>query len=325
MVTIIKKKLDEVSNQEFKDIESFLDSNISTVFHEPVFNKVLTEQQHTEFSYNLAYNNSGELIAVCPQHSIKKGLLTTTFSNPPNLESFYGGWIYDKEQVSLGELMDGFRLSFFESMTYWSMPQLSEDSYCNMSEAREWRTPVIDLSLTEEEIWKSVINQKRRNMVRKAEKTGVQIDVVGEECLDEFFSLMEKTYGHAGITLKSRDYYFNILKEYYRQGNGLLLLARVDSKAISGIIVLRNKHICNYWIGASDKGTKNLGQGELLHWNAIKWAKQAGSLYYDLSIVNPEKLPHIAKFKLGLSKNTVPFYLIGKRRLGYRIMSRLVK
>ncbi|MCK5091907.1 MAG: GNAT family N-acetyltransferase, partial [Gammaproteobacteria bacterium] len=304
-------------------IESFLDSNFSTVFHEPVFNRVLTEQQHTEFAYNLAYNNLGKLIAVCPQHSIKKGLLTTTFSNPPNLESFYGGWVYDQEQVSLDKLMSGFRLSFFESMTYWSMPQIVDDSYCNMEGIKAWRTPVIDLSVAEDDIWMGVINQKRRNMVRKAEKTGVKIDMVGEECLDEFFSLMEKTYGNAGIALKSRDYYFNILKEYYQQGNGLLLLARVDSEAISGIIVLRNRHICNYWIGASDKGSKNLGQGELLHWQAIKWAKQAGSLYYDLSIVNPEKLPHIAKFKLGLSKNTVPFYLISKRKLGYRIMSRL--
>jgi hypothetical protein len=323
MKRISRKLLADLSDQEVAAIESFLDTHFSTVFHDPAFSRILAEHLHTDFSYNILYNENGEIIALCPQHSIRSGIVTRTYSNPPNFEAFYGGWVYDKAQASLEDLMKMFRLSFCESLTYWSMPQIDNNDYRNIDDARVWQTPVIDLSAGEDEIWMETINQKRRNMVRKARKSDVTVRMGGKDLYDAFYSLMEGTYLNAGISLKPRDYYHDILAEYFGKGNGLLLLAEMDSVPVSGIIVLRNRHVCNYWIGASDKSAKNMGQGELLHWEAIKWARDAGSQYYDLSIVNPDALPHIAKFKLGLSRNTVPFYSVVKRNIGYRILSRL--
>jgi len=55
----------------------------------------------------------------------------------------------------------------------------------------------------------------------------------------------------------------------------------------------------------------------------MKWAKQSGAKYYDLCVVEPERLPNIARFKLGFSKNIVPFYYLTKRPFIFRILSRI--
>ena len=79
----------------------------------------------------------------------------------------------------------------------------------------------------------------------------------------------------------------------------------------------------HYWQGASRAVAPRLGQNELLQWEAIKWAKRIGCEYYDLCVIEQKRLPNIAKFKLGFSKNIIPFYLLNIKPLGFKILSRL--
>ena len=76
------------------------------------------------------------------------------------------------------------------------------------------------------------------------------------------------------------------------------------------------------WKIANKQDSKNYGQGELVQWESIKLSKEMGSKYYDLCVVEPERLPTIAKFKLGFSKQVVPFYIVSKRSLFFKIINR---
>lgn len=317
----IRKKLSYLSQSEIEEIKSFLDANFSTVFHEPDFNMIVEEVFNTEFSYNLLYNKKGRLIALCPLHSIKDRLLRMTYSNPAIYEVPYGGWVYDINEVSLLDLINQVKLSISEALSYTSSPLMGEEDYSHLEKKIRFQTAIIDLSMSESNIWQNSINSKKRNKIKKAQKNNILIEKFDYTGFDDYYQLMKETYQFAGLKTNPREYYIKILKTYFQNNKSIIFLAKKNSNLLSGNILLRNKHICHYWLSARKRGAENLGQGELLQWEAIKWAKKTGSGFYDLCVVEPERLPDIARFKLGFSKHIVPFYHITKRKLSYRIIS----
>ena len=79
----------------------------------------------------------------------------------------------------------------------------------------------------------------------------------------------------------------------------------------------------HYWKGASKEGVKNEGQGDLLQWETIKYAKENGARYYDLCVIDFENLPQIAKFKMGFAKKITPFYTNSYSSALYKIVNRI--
>jgi len=136
---------------------------------------------------------------------------------------------------------------------------------------------------------------------------------------------MRELHEKMDLKMKSKKYYENILKTYFRKNQAIILLAEKNGDILSGVILIGNKNVMHYWQGASKRNVENLGQGELLQWEAIKWAKENGSQYYDLCVVEKDRLPNIAKFKLGFSKDIKPFYNISIRPLTFRILNRMNK
>jgi len=321
----VRKKLLDLSPITIKEIGTLLDENYSGVFHEPDFHRIVEEIYNTEFSYNLVYNSRGRLIALCPLHAIRNGILSRTYSNPTIYEVPYGGWVYNRNEVSLLELFNQMKLFFNESLTYWSLPQVGNNDYPQIKHKKQFQTSIIDLEVSEDTIWRSSINSKRRNMIRKAQRNNILIEKLDYKKFEVYYKLMKETYQYAGLKIKPKEYYCKILETYVPNCRATIMLAKKDNAVISGLLLLRNKHICHYWLGATKKGTENLGQGELLQWKAIKWAKETGSRYYDLCVVEPERLSNIARFKLGFSKRIVPFYCISKRKIGYRIFTRILR
>ena len=318
-----RKKLSDLSTNEIRGIESFLELNISTIFHEPDFNRIVAEVFDTEFSYYLVYNHNGELVALCPLHSKKEGLLKITYSSPSIYEVPYGGWIYNRSNINLPNLINNMRLSINETLVYTSIPLFHTDEYNQVKEKIKFQTAILNLEVSEDEIWRNSIHQKRRNMIRKAQKNNLIVEKYDSSGIEYYSELMRETYQSAGLKIKPKDYYEKVLKTYFSRNKAVILLVRNQTNLLSGNILLRNRHICHYWLSARKRSVGNQGQGELLQWEGIRWSKQNGSKYYDLCVVEQERLPDIARFKLGFSKNLIPFYYIKKRKLSYRSISKI--
>ena len=323
MMRIFRKNISEIDENQRKDINQFIEENNGLIFYETKFNEIVSESFNTELSYLFAYKNGG-LVGICPIHTIKKGFLKLTYSNPAIFEVPYGGWVFDNKQVSIQHLLNQTKPSFNEHLTYWSNIQIKEDSneYDNLNFSSH-KTAVIDLSSDEDTIWKEIINSKRRNMIRKALKSEVKIRSYDAEGFESYYPLMADMHDKANLETKPVSYYKNLLYHYFAKKQAAIFLAGINSEAISGVILIGNKYIMHYWQGASRRAAPNFGQNELLQWEAIKWAKHNGSKYYDLCVVEQERLPNIATFKLGFSKNIVPFYHLSRRPISFRIISRL--
>ena len=320
---IFRKDILEIDDNQRKNINQFIEENNGLIFHETKFNEIVSESFDTSLSFLLAYKNN-KLAGICPMHTIKNGILNLTYSNPAIFEVPYGGWVFDNEQISIQHLLNQINPSFNEHLTYWSNIQIKGNSneYYNLAFSSH-QTAVIDLSPDEDTIWEGVINSKRRNMIRKALKSGVKIRSYGAEGFESYYPLMTAMHDKASLKTKPVTYYENVLQNYFAKKQAIIFLSEINREVISGVILIGNKYIVHYWQGASKRDAPNLGQNELLQWEAIKWAKHNGSKYYDLCVVEKERLPNIAIFKLGFSKDIVPFYHISKKPLSFRILSKL--
>jgi lipid II:glycine glycyltransferase (peptidoglycan interpeptide bridge formation enzyme) len=318
---VIRKSINEISELEKNQINTFIEQNNGLIFHETIFNEIVSETFDTNLAYFLAYLNS-RLVGICPVHSIKRGMLINTYSNNGNIEIPYGGWVFDNKFTNFNSLWNNLSMRLNESITYWSSFMMEIPDKLKRK-GKKFQTGLINLNNSEKEIFDEVIHSKRRNMIRKAEKSGIKIKKYGIEGLSIYFNLMHDTYKKANLIESPFNYYEKIFNAYCSTGNVLLIIATLEEKPLAGIIIVGNKNVIHYWQGASISGAPNLGQGELLQWEAIKWAKNHHAKYYDLCVIEMERLPKIAKYKMGFSKKLVPFYCYRKRSFYYAVFNRL--
>ena len=321
---IYRNNIINIDTKQRINIENFTNNNRGLIFHEIRFNEIVSEVFNTKLSYLTASINKDQMIGFCPLHTIKKRLIKLSYSNPTNYGVPYGGWVFDNNEVGINELIKKSKLSFNESLIYRTNIDINEDSI-SIPNSSEYQTAIVDLSMDIEKIWEAIIHSKRRNMIRKAEKSGIKIEFFGPEGFKYLNPLIKETQKKSGGKALSEIFFKKILEDNYNKKKAIILIAKKDNEILSGIFLIGNKNMMHYWQGASKHEVKNLGQGELLQWEAIKWSKENGSRYYDLCVIERERLPHIARFKLGFSRQLVSFYSMTIKNLSFKLLNRMEK
>jgi len=298
----------------------------ATIFHTSAWNRIVRDVFATQFMYAIALGSNG-LAAVMPCHwvSVRRGM-PVCYSPPSAYETPYGGPVGVDNAVCAELVRVASRRVLGGAVDVCAAPPGS--SWVKIG---PWRrivpaeTVYVDLTMPLDSIWTTSLDGKRRNMIRKAQRAGVEIRAGGPELLDTYYTLVQQTVIRAGIALHPIESYRRVVEVFGAAGLALLLVAYVNGRAVSGGIFLRFRNSAYYWHGATATGAPNEGQGELLQWQAIKWAHEAGCSVYDLVVIERNRLPHIARFKLGFSQNIVPFYSVVHTRSLDRVVRRLVR
>jgi lipid II:glycine glycyltransferase (peptidoglycan interpeptide bridge formation enzyme) len=157
---------------------------------------------------------------------------------------------------------------------------------------------IIDLDTGEEAILQGMKSKWRYN-IRLAEKKGVSVRRAAAEELPVFYSLYRETARRDGIAIHSMDYYaalFDHSREWDkpdRRGNADigLYIAEHEGEALAAIITLFRGREAVYLYGASSDRRRNLMAPYALQWKAMKDAKAAGCLSYDLYGIPPSEDP----------------------------------
>ncbi|NQU85305.1 MAG: GNAT family N-acetyltransferase [Mariniphaga sp.] len=309
----LKKLFVDQSNEG--KILNFINVNDGTVFHEPFLNKLIKKYHKTDFYYLV--DSVDQFKVICPVHtnsnSINKDISFKALGDVP-----YGGFLGDIP-VPLSEI----KPKLFDRVVYAGMPR--NNGYQN-NIPLIGETCMVDLTLSEDDIFNKVINPKRRNMIRKAMKSNVK--VVKYDTIDGFElykPLLEELHARLGYHHLKIEFYKELFEYYSQKKQAILMLAFSNGVLLSGNFLVGNKNIFHYYKGASTANIKNLGQGELLQWEGIKWAKEIGTKYYDLCNLNKEKLPALYRFKTGISSDIYQYPVYSKTSLSYRLFNRLVK
>jgi len=306
--------------KNFSKIIEFLKTNFSSPTHWPEWNLAVSKYYKTRFYYFSAFKND-RLIGLCPVHETNNKWLKTLYSGQfhfiPN-----GGWIFNEKTEVTEQYYPIPATRMFQG---FSLPLIDQfNAIYNLKNQKKFWTLLIDLKKDLDEIWKNDLNTKRRNMIRKAGKSGIKIINDDKTDLREFYEYYTKANQKNKLQSLPLDFFIELFASS-RNVHFDILWAENDKVKIAAVVTIYDRNFSFYWLGIPIENTPNLGQGELLQWEAIKRSKENGCRYYDLCYIQKEKLPHIYKFKKGFSKTEVPIILHTKKTIVYKVLNKILK
>lgn len=310
-------RLVDPNPDQAKQIESLIQDENGSIFHDIFLNQHVSKSFNTELFYLV--DDPNNIRNFSPVHQVKEKNGLKRYQFKPLFDIPYAGFL-DKEEIDINEIKSG----FFESFKYEGFPHYKPESSENIDDSRGL-TAILDLSIEENDIFEKSIHSKKRNKIRKAIKEGITVKKFqNKEGMEVFWTLLKPLHEKLGFNSKlDFNYYNDIYTQYAKLDKAFILIAYKNDEAISGVFILGNQNYMHYYKGASAFGFRNEGQGELLQWEAIKQCKKRGVKYYDLCNLNKKKLPGIYSFKTGICNHLVDYPIHGKNNLGFKILNRI--
>lgn len=145
------------------------------------------------------------------------------------------------------------------------------------------KTIAIDLSLSENEIWMNEIHTKNRNVIKKAEKNGLEFIVDNEyHYYDEFVKLYNSTMDklHADDFYYFPQEYYLLLKEKIK--DSFLGIVKKENEILSAAIFLYHGIYGHYHLSGSKKEYLSLSPNNLMLFKAAMELKKRGVLLFHL-------------------------------------------
>lgn len=159
-------------------------------------------------------------------------------------------------------------------------------------------TRIIDLSLTEEKLWKA-LSETARHTINKAQKAGlavVRLDWLAE--LDTYYSLHKETYQRTGVPPHPREYFEGIAVFSAKAGHSILwgcLDSHGNRVAFHNTSFLGKGGIYN--TGCSTTQALETGANYLLFWEVLRGMKALGVRWYECGTVFPGETKEIGILK----------------------------
>ena len=153
-------------------------------------------------------------------------------------------------------------------------------------------TIFLDLDRTEQDILQAMKPKTRYN-IRLSARKGVKVREAPKEDLGTWYRLYTETAKRNSI-YRDDIHYFQWVMDAGRSVPGLfvkLLLAETENRPLAGMILAISGGRATYLYGASSSGFRNMMGSYALQWEAIRVAKKAGCIEYDMFGVAPSKDP----------------------------------
>ena len=215
-----------------------------------------------------------------------------------------------------------FRFEFY-SVTLSKFTDINFLQQEHFSKIFEYGTNVIDLKLSEDDIFKG-IHTKHRNVIRRASKAGVNVKEypLTEQNISRYYKISEITYRRSnGKNISLAD--LNLYRDKMGENKNLrLFVAEYKGVWQAASLILSTRNMSIYWHGATiDKPVT--GAANLLHWDTMKILKNEGIDKYDFGGIGlnyeiGSKLERITRFKIRFGGQIKHFYG------GIKIYNRLI-
>ncbi len=142
-------------------------------------------------------------------------------------------------------------------------------------------TVCIDLTRSEEQLLAGM-KQKTRYNIRLAARRGVAVRVGTRADLGLLYRMYAETAVRDGFVIRDEEYYRSAWGTMMDAGKAEPLLAEVNGEAIAALIIFRFGRKAWYMFGMSRDLHREKMPNHLLQWQAMRRAKAAGYLQYDL-------------------------------------------
>ncbi len=244
---------------------------------------------------------------------IKEGLLFKNYLYIPYGPIFKNNLDLSRQKACLKILIDGIQeLASEENSVFLRIePLVPLDKMIEARICRPFRriqpqkTLILDLTKTEEELFKNLSSGSRRN-ISIARRDGVVIEKQKDYSPD-FYRLLKGTKERQEFSGHAEEYYKNILKIDGEFVKTELFLARYKDRIINAtIVVFFNKKAFTLHSG-SDYEYRHVKGSNLLRWNIISEAKKMGMQECDFWGIDEKKWPDLTSFKKGFGGREVEY------------------
>jgi hypothetical protein len=321
--------LEELTLAQTMEISVFLSKcTLATAFHSVDWNRVLSREFDLKPTVSLAIAGS-EIVACNIFYTWREPVgLRTSWSPPRMYEAVYGGPVFSRghEEAALAVLKEQEKLSCAHTNYVITPPGYDSDVLRTAGySVYEAQTVILELNPSEEDLGR-MLGPKRRNMIRRAQKEGVEVRRGLSQDLPVYHKLLEQTLGRRGKTPAKLSFFSRLIAELVPAGIASFHIGVWENNIVAGVIMLHMGSASVYWSGASSEDGKRHAANDLLQWNCILEAKKRGSATYDFLGIDPERLPGISVFKTGFGGTVVSYCSALKRTyLGqlFRVLSAL--
>lgn len=187
------------------------------------------------------------------------------------------------------------------------------------------KTIALDLS-SPEVIWENILS-KNRNMIRKAEKSGIEINHgKGMDLLREFIPIYNATM----LKDDAEEYYYFKEPFYeaidkYLNDNYEVFWAEYEGKKIAMSIMIFANGMLNYHLSGSVLEYRNLAPSNLLLYKAALWGCELGMKTFHLGGGVGSGEDNLYKFKAAFNRNSSYVFSIGRQIFDHGSYDRLVE
>lgn len=165
-------------------------------------------------------------------------------------------------------------------------------------------TQIIDLTLSEEQLWSDVYKSSRR-YANGARKKGCSVREGDESDLPVFYAILAETAVRSGFIPRAQEAYRDVYRAFAAQGAARLLIGYLpDGTAVSSKMILTSGGRASQLYGGLTDAGGRARSGHFFEWEAIVRSKAAGATIFDMW---GRSTPGIAHFKQGFGGNVVEY------------------
>lgn len=183
-------------------------------------------------------------------------------------------------------------------------------AYPSTSERIRFGNYILDLAGSDEDTFNK-IKSKHRNMIRRGEKSGINVKFGGIELLSDYIQVDKQTWKRSGKDIDHTAFY-----RKYVEGFGdraLVGIAYKNDIPQCGILGIYNESMFYYMFGASADGPEP-GSTHYLQWRTIQFLKEKHVRRYNfvgcrINVDKDSKYDNIQHFKKGFGGDLVECYL----------------
>lgn len=244
----------------------------STIFHTSYWAQVLMETYHYLPLY-LSIIEKNEIVMLFALMEINSPLTGKRGVSLP-FTDFCEPLIKNKSDSK--EIFEQLKLS--GKQRSWKFLELRDNSLFNGENVmlQSFYTHSICFHHNSEDIFSLIRSSTKRN-IKKAEKSGVQIQIFNStEGMDEFYRLNCQTRKRHGLPPQPFKFFKNIYQSIIANNLGFIVLARYKNKYIAGAIFFHFGKNALYKYGASDSQFQSLRANNLIMWTMIKHYADSG-------------------------------------------------
>ena len=215
----------------------------------------------------------------------------------------------------------------------WDWGDSKEIFVKNGFEYEEHLNIFVDLTKSEEELWKDV-HSKRRNEIRRAKKEGTVFSIENNiESLKESYEILKEVYNNSKLPLVDFSFFKNLFDISNERIGLKIFVAKFESKIIGCLLALVYKQtVYNFYAGSMMKYYKKY-PNDLIPWEIFIWAKHDGYKIFDFGGVGKPNVPYgVRDYKKKFGGKLVNFgrfekihkpFLYNIAKIGFKIWQRV--